>query len=125
MQFNNLLYEKEGGLVTITLNRPKALNALCAQLTDELGDLLTVLERDPEVRVLIITGGTKAFAAGADITEMMDKNTLSTYRWIPTVHEVFEKLEDFRAPVIAAINGPCRGGGCELALCCEFSEWPG
>jgi enoyl-CoA hydratase len=120
MEFNNLLYTQEKGLGIITLNRPKALNALCAELTDELGLLLDKLDQDPELRVLILTGGSKAFAAGADITEMMDRDTLGAYSAIGKVHSVFDRLEEFRVPVIAAINGPCMGGGCELALCCDF-----
>lgn len=120
MDFKNLLCDKQNGIATITLNRPKALNALCAELTDELGILLDILDQDPELRVIILTGGAKAFAAGADITEMMENDTLGAYASIIKVHEVFGRLEEFRVPVIAAINGPCMGGGCELALCCDF-----
>ncbi len=120
MEFNNLLYTQEGGLGIITLNRPKAMNALCAELTDELGELLAYLDQNPEIRVLIITGGSKAFAAGADITEMMDRDTLGAFSSIGKVHAVFDKLDELRVPVIAAINGPCMGGGCELSLCCDF-----
>lgn len=104
----------------ITLNRPKALNALCDDLTGELGDLIDVLENDPYLRVIILTGGSKAFAAGADIVEMMNKDTIGAYQSIIKTHEVFDRLEELRVPVIAAINGPCMGGGCELALCCDI-----
>jgi enoyl-CoA hydratase/carnithine racemase len=120
MEFRNLIYKQEAGLGIIVLNRPKALNALCDDLTGELGELLSVLVKDPELRVLILTGNSKAFAAGADITEMMSKGTMESYQSIIKVHQVFDFLEEFPVPTIAAINGPCMGGGCELALCCDF-----
>lgn len=120
MEFKNLIYSQEDGLGIITLNRPKALNALCDELTGELGELLSVLENDADLKVLILTGGSRAFAAGADIVEMMDKDTIGAYHSIIKTHEVFDRLEEFRVPVIAAINGPCMGGGCELSLCCDL-----
>lgn len=120
MEFENILYTQENGLGVITLNRPKALNALCDELTGELGELLSMLQDDPDLRVLILTGGSKAFAAGADIVQMMDKDTIGAYQSIIKTHAVFDRLEEFRVPVIAAINGPCMGGGCELALCCDI-----
>lgn len=120
MEFKNIIYTQEDGLGIITLNRPKALNALCDELTGELGQLISALQDDPDLRVLILTGGSKAFAAGADIVEMMDKDTIGAYMSIIKTHEVFDRLEEFRVPVIAAINGPCMGGGCELALCCDI-----
>ena len=120
MEFKNLIYKQEDGVGIIVLNRPKALNALCDDLTSELGRLLSVLEKDPELRVLILTGNSKAFAAGADITEMMNKGTMESYYSIIQVHQVFDRLEEFPVSIIAAINGPCMGGGCELALCCDL-----
>lgn len=120
MEFKNLIYTQEDGLGIITLNRPKALNALCDELTGELGELIAVLENDADLRVIILTGGSRAFAAGADIVEMMDKDTIGAYQSIIKTHQVFDRLEEFRVPVIAAINGPCMGGGCELALCCDM-----
>ncbi|AET68584.1 enoyl-CoA hydratase/carnithine racemase [Desulfosporosinus orientis DSM 765] len=120
MEFKNLIYTQEDGLGIITLNRPKALNALCDELTGELGELISVLQNDTDLRVIILTGGNIAFAAGADIVEMMDKDSIGAYRSIIKTHDVFDRLEEFRVPVIAAINGPCMGGGCELALCCDM-----
>lgn len=120
MEFKNLIYKQGAGLGIVELNRPKALNALCDDLTGELGQLLSVLENDPELRVLIVTGSIKAFAAGADIVEMMNKGTLEAYQSIIKVQQIFERLEELPVPTIAAINGPCMGGGCELALSCDF-----
>jgi enoyl-CoA hydratase len=120
VDFKNLIYTQEDGLGIITLNRPKALNALCDELTGELGELMSLLHDNNDLKVIILTGGSKAFAAGADIVEMMDKDTIGAYQSIIKTHEVFDRLEDFRVPVIAAINGPCMGGGCELALCSDI-----
>jgi Enoyl-CoA hydratase/carnithine racemase len=120
MELKHLIYKFEEGLGIIELNRPQAMNALCAELTNELGELITELEATPELRVLIITGSSKVFAAGADIVEMMNNGTLETYQEIIKVHKVFDRLDELPVPTIAAINGPCMGGGCELALCCDF-----
>ncbi len=120
MDFKYLIYSQENGVGVITLNRPNVLNALCNELIFELGELTAFLENDPDLRALIITGGSRAFAAGADILEMMDKDTINVYYTAINTHEIFDRLEGFKVPVIAAINGPCMGGGCELALLCDM-----
>jgi enoyl-CoA hydratase/carnithine racemase len=120
MDFNNLIYTQEGGLATVTLNRPKSLNALCRELNEELDSVVSMMENDPEIRVLILTGGNKAFAAGADINEIMHFDTMETYRFMSKTQGMFNRLEELPFPVIAAINGPCMGGGLELAMCCDF-----
>lgn len=120
MEFKHLIYTQEGGVGIITLNRPQVLNALCAELVRELGSLILLLQDAADLSSLILTGGPQAFAAGADISEMMDQDTLGAYRSIIKTHEVFDGLEEIGVPVIAAINGPCLGGGCELALCCDL-----
>ncbi|PHS37491.1 MAG: enoyl-CoA hydratase [Robiginitomaculum sp.] len=119
MAYNTLEVTKDGGVCTIKLNRPKALNALCAELTTELADALAKLEADDKIGCVILTGSDKAFAAGADITELQDGTFLGMYD-----HDVFglywEAVARFRKPIIAAVAGYALGGGCEIAMMCDF-----
>lgn len=118
MAFKTLLLEKEGGVCTITLNRPDRLNAINYQLSVDLVDALDEIEGDAEARTIILTGAGRSFCAGADIKEMADPNAKRLP--IGQRYSFFNKLEDIGKPVIAAIHGPCNGGGLELALCCDF-----
>lgn len=120
MEFQNLTYVQEDGLAIITLNRPKAYNALCAPLLGELDQVMSLMENDRQVRAVIITGGSKVFAAGADITELMNADTLEAYRVCSNAHRIYDRLEELPFPTIAAVNGAALGGGCELAMCCDF-----
>lgn len=120
MEYNNLLFSQEQGLAIITINRPKAYNALCAELNDELEYILSILEKDSDVKAVILTGGRKVFAAGADVTEMANADTLQAYQVGKMAHRVHDRLEELPYPTIAAINGPALGGGFELALACDF-----
>jgi len=111
--------EKKKEIGIITLNRPEARNALNRKMIQELGDVLTGLENDPQIRSIIITGN-KDFCAGADIKEMnaiKPEQIESFCRW---GHKVFDQLEGMGKPVIAAITGFALGGGCELALACDI-----
>lgn len=121
MDFQNLLYEKEDGVALITINRPKALNALNI---DTLLEIKTAVEKaaaDDEVMVLMVTGaGEKSFVAGADITYMMNINALQGREFGMLGQEVFRLIEALPKPVIAAINGFALGGGLELAMACDF-----
>jgi enoyl-CoA hydratase len=119
MTFENLLTEKRGKTGIVTLNRPKALNALCQVLMDELTAALRDFEKDDDVRVIVITGGEKAFAAGADIKEMASKNYMDVYKE-DFITKNWERAAACRKPVIAAVAGYCLGGGCELAMMCDF-----
>lgn len=120
-QYENIIFTVgDDGIAVIRLNRPKALNALCTPLNYDIMDALTYLERDTTVRALILTGGEKVFAAGADITEMQHATSLHAHAVSATAHVVNDRLESLMIPVIAAINGPALGGGFELALSCDF-----
>ena len=121
MDNTTLLYEKEGNLAVIKLNRPKSLNALNSVLLRELETLLDALEADDEIRAVIITGNEKAFAAGADITELTDIATpAQALVFVERAQRVFNKIEGLKKPVIAAVSGYAFGGGCELALSCDI-----
>lgn len=120
MPFETLLVEKRGSIGLITLNRPKALNALCRQLMDEMTTAIDQFENDPSVRVIVITGSEKAFAAGADIKEMVGKSYMDVYKE-DFVTQNWERVARCRKPIIAAIAGYCLGGGCELAMMCDIA----
>jgi enoyl-CoA hydratase len=119
MSFENILIEKQNGVGIVTLNRPKALNALCGQLMDELSAALDDFENDEAVRVIVLTGSDKAFAAGADIKEMAGKSFIEAYKE-DFITRNWERAARCRKPVIAAVAGYCLGGGCELAMMCDF-----
>ena len=119
MSFETLIVETDAGVTLIRLNRPQALNALNNQLVSELVSVLDGAEADSAVGCLVITGSDRAFAAGADIKEMAEK----TYAEVVSSN-LFANLNDrmasFRKPVIAAVSGFALGGGCELAMLCDF-----
>lgn len=119
MGYEMILVETRGAVGLVTLNRPKALNALCDQLMTELGAALRAFDADDAVGAIVLTGSEKAFAAGADIKEMKDK------AFIDVVNDDFigkrwEAVLTIRKPVIAAVAGFALGGGCELAMMCDF-----
>jgi enoyl-CoA hydratase len=117
--YRNILVRTEGAVGTITLNRPDALNALNSDLMDELSTAVDGFESDNQIRCLILTGSEKAFAAGADIKEMAGKNFSEAYRE-DFVTRNWERVARARKPVIAAVAGYALGGGCELAMMCDF-----
>lgn len=119
MAYETILVDIENHVMLITLNRPEALNALNAQLLGELGKALAAADKDKNVRAIIVTGSEKAFAAGADIKEMSEKGFVDMFAEDYFTAET-EKLLKTRKPIIAAVSGFALGGGCELAMMCDF-----
>ncbi|MCX7634232.1 MAG: enoyl-CoA hydratase-related protein [Syntrophales bacterium] len=116
-----VLYEKQGPIAIITINRPEALNALNTEVNVKLIEAMGRAEDEGDVRVVILKGaGEKAFVAGADIKEMMDKNPMEARDYALAAKRVTDKIWNLRKPVIAAINGFCLGGGLEYALACDL-----
>jgi enoyl-CoA hydratase len=116
---SNLIIEQIGKVQLITLNRPEAMNALSPDLMTELSEVLTQSEDNPDVAVVVLTGNEKAFAAGADIKAMKDMNYMQMYQG-DFITKNWERITTFRKPTIAAVAGFALGGGCELAMMCDF-----
>lgn len=117
----NVLFKEESGIAYITINRPKALNALNSATVEELGSVVDDISKKQDVKAVIITGaGEKSFVAGADIAQMSKLNSIEATNFSRLAQKVFSKIENLPQVVIAAVNGYALGGGCELAMACDI-----
>lgn len=119
MLYEFILFEKIGKVGIITLNRPQSLNALCEGLVRDLGQIFAQCESDPDIHCMVLTGSDTAFAAGADIKEMQSKTYMDAYKG-DFITKSWEVVSTLRKPIIAAVSGYALGGGCELAMMCDF-----
>lgn len=121
MAYSSIELTSADGIALLTFNRPKALNALNSSLLEELSTALDSISQDETIRVLILTGaGEKSFIAGADITEIATLTPLGAKKFAQFGQSIISKLQGLAIPVIAAVNGFALGGGCEMALACDF-----
>ena len=118
---DTLLVERDGGLVTVTLDRPKQLNAINRTMARELDELAAALETDPAARVVVLTGaGDRAFLAGADIGEFQGLTPVEALSFSQRIQRLYSRIEALPQVTIAAVNGFALGGGCELIQCCDL-----
>jgi enoyl-CoA hydratase len=116
----NVILKKENGIAYVTINRPKALNALNSATLNELDSVFDEISGDNDIKAVILTGsGEKSFVAGADIAEMSTMNSIEAVTFSRKAQQVFSKIEDLPKLVIAAVNGFALGGGCEIAMSCD------
>ena len=118
--YETIKFEIKDSIAYVTINRPKAMNALNSQVLDELYEVYGEIYQNPDIRAVIMTGEGKAFVAGADIAEMSKLNAVGARDFAKKGHKVMNRIETIEKPVIAAINGFALGGGCELAMSCDI-----
>ncbi len=120
MNYEILKMETDGAVATVTISRPKSMNALNSRFFEEMDDLIASVAQRTDIKVMIITGEGKAFVAGADIAEMVGMDSTRGTQFSKAGKHTFHSLENIKIPVIAAVNGFALGGGCELAMSCDI-----
>ena len=118
--YENIKYEVKESIAYVTVNRPQALNALNMDVLGELYDVFSTIEKDAEVKAVILTGEGRAFVAGADIAQMYELSSIEGREMMTLGHKVMNLIESIEKPVIAAVNGFALGGGCELSMACDI-----
>lgn len=118
--YENIKYEVKESIAYVTVNRPQALNALNMDVLGELYDVFSTIEKDAEVKAVILTGEGRAFVAGADIAQMYELSPIEGREMMTLGHKVMNLIESIEKPVIAAVNGFALGGGCELSMACDI-----
>jgi len=122
LEFKQILYEKKEGIAWVTLNRPEVLNALNRATWRELAQAMDLADEDKEVRVVVITGAGRAFCAGDDINDLATiKDAFDAKAYFKEISQAIRKVEEFRKPIIAAVNGLAYGGGCEITMVCDMA----
>jgi enoyl-CoA hydratase len=120
MDYQSIIFAVGAGIATITFNRPEKLNALTPEMLGEFAAAVEQVARNPEVRVLVLTGAGRAFIAGADVSEFLGFDALAAREFAAGAHRIGFRLEELEIPVLAAVNGFALGGGLELAMACDF-----
>lgn len=120
MEYKNILAETRGAVGIITLNRPKALNAICESMLQEVAEQVRLYDQDDSISSIILKGSDKAFAAGIDIKELQAKVSVNPIEALDNTYKYFKQIDDCRKPIIAAVAGYALGIGCELALTCDI-----
>ena len=120
MKFETLKLDVSNGIAVLIISRPEAMNALNSRVFSEFNEILDGIENRDDIRAMIITGDGKAFVAGADISEMADKDSKQGNEFSRIGQNTFSRIESLPFPVIAAVNGFALGGGCELTLACDL-----
>ena len=120
MEYKNILAETRGAVGIITLNRPKALNAICESMLQEVAEQVRLYDQDDSISAIILKGSDKAFAAGIDIKELQAKVSVNPIEALVNTYKYFKQIDDCRKPIIAAVAGYALGIGCELALTCDI-----
>lgn len=118
--YENIKYEVNGNIAYVTVNRPKAMNALNMDVLRELYDAFSKIDEDDDLRAVILTGEGRAFVAGADIAQMNELNAIGGRKMMRMGHKVMNLIDQIEKPVIAAVNGFALGGGCELSMACDI-----